>query len=219
MSKISELDTLVYEYRKVKNVSLFALKEEIIHNPDFQLWLSDIVMDTVNYEKILLQILEAEFINDMEINRIAEIGSKPILSSSEKITKKLVPTYNYSNFSNDFKVNSEYQKNYSYLNNDADYIDLLLIQSNQFENVNKQRDKLVFIHRLSTNKSIPFIIGCYGDCTSREFKEKSIVLTDFSRVTDCVVKIYNETYNGLDCQFLIGSKQKIKVHKKIRCLY
>ena len=31
MSKLSELDTLVYEYRKMKNVSLFALKEEIIH--------------------------------------------------------------------------------------------------------------------------------------------------------------------------------------------
>lgn len=219
MSRLSELDSLLYEYRKLNKISSLVLNKEMIHNPDFQLWVSNIVMDTVNYEKLLLQILASNFDINNDINRIAEIGSKPLLSSSEKITDKLVTSYNYSGYTNDFKVNCEFQKTYSYLNNDIDYIDLLVCQSNQFENINRQRDKMVFVHRLSSNQFIPFVIGCYGDGTSTEFKQRVSVLQDFSCVTEFDVDLYNETYNGLDCALLIGKEQKVKKCEKVKSIY
>ena len=219
MSKLSELSTLIHEYRKLNRISSLILNEEIAHDHMFQLWISNIVIDTVNYEKMLLQILEDKFKINYDVNQIAEIGSKPLLSSAEKLSTNLVTTYNYNNFLNDFKVNPSYQKDYFCLSKDIECIDLLLAQSNQYESVNKQRDKLVFIHRMFDNVDVPFVIGCYGDSSSKEFKEKSDVLSDFSRVTNATVKVYNETYNGLDCQFLIVDDTKEKVKLKVKSMY
>lgn len=202
MRKKSELDSLMLEYRKLKNVNSHITNETLIHNTEFHCWLSNIVIDTINYEKLLLDILNSEYKN-LNIKNIAEVNSRPILSVAEKLTNNFAPTINYNCYSNELGETNKFQSHNGALQKSIDCVDLLITQSCQFEDVKRQRDKLIIIKDLILKKDLPFIIGCYGNSSSPEFQEKIIVIDEFEKRLNFDAKIYNETNNGIDCKVLV----------------
>lgn len=202
MRKKSELDSLLNEYRILKKIPTYVVNDTLIHNTDFHCWLANVVIDTVNYENLLFEILNNEF-NGVNINAIAEIHSRPILSVSEKISSIFVPTTNYSSYASELGEIDDYQACNRKLITDINFVDLLIGQSNQYENLKKQRDKLTVIRSFTHEQQKPFIVGCYGNSNSENFQRKIEVLKEFEERLDFDVKVYNETYNGVDCKVLV----------------
>lgn len=202
MGKKSEIDSLMLEYRKLKHISSQVVNDTLIHNTDFHCWLANIVIDTINYENILLDILNSEC-KGLNIKKIAEIYSRPILSVSEKITNNFIPAINYNDYVNELGEVNDFQASKSELIKNIDSIDLLLGQSNQYEDLKKQRDKLTVIRSFAQKEDKPFIIGCYGYSDSEELQKRIDVLDEFKSRLDCDVNVYSETCNGIDCKVLI----------------
>lgn len=202
MRKKSELESLLLEYRKLKKVSSNIVNETLVHNTDFHCWLANLVIDTINYEKVLLDILNKEY-KKTDINQIAEINSRPILSVSECLTENFAFTLNYSCYNNELGEINKFQSYSGALLKNIESVDLLITQSSQFENIKRQRDKLIILKDYIIEKDVPCIIGCYGDSNSLEFQERFNVIEEFNERLKLDAKVYNETSNGVDCKFLV----------------
>lgn len=221
----SELDTLIGEYKKVYGLANVP-HNDVSHSEEFQQWLSEIVMDTLNYEKLLTQVIA----NHYEINSSllvswgAEVDSKPLLSCSKNITVGGQRTINYSHFVkcngiSDLKTNLitniSKQRCIKDLSKDIGNINLLLMKSNESENMNLQRGKLTRVNTLSINHNIPFIVGCYGHQESKLFRQKEQLLSEFlNTLVDSDCQIYTESYNGVACRIIASNKSKELVKTK-----
>ena len=202
MIKKSELNSLLHEYRVLKNISANVVTETLIHNTDFHCWLANIVIDTINYEKVLLDVLNNEYKNS-NIKNIAEVNSRPILSVADKLSNSFANTINYSFYSNELGEIDKFQSYKADLLKDIDSVDLLITQSSQFEDIKRQRDKLIIIKDFIIKNNLPFVIGCYGNSNSVEFQERTSVIDELKERLNLEVKVYNETSNGVDCKILV----------------
>ena len=218
MNVKSELNALVSEYKKVRGLNNIA-NNVVSHSDEFRNWLSEAIMDAMNYEKLIAEILNSKY---EVIGEVMEVGSKPVLSCSEFITSENLSSINYSNFvgdngSSDLGSNRVYQRNMHYLEKDIKNTKLLLMQSYESENMNVQRCKLTRVNSLSINHSIPFMIGCYGHQSSRFFKQKEQLLLEFiNTLVDQNFDFYADSYNNVACRIIVPNKSKtlVKTYRK-----
>ena len=218
MNVKSELNALVSEYKKVRGLNNIA-NNVVSHSDEFRNWLSETIMDAMNYEKLIAEILKSKY---EVIGEVMEVGSKPVLSCSEFITSENLSSINYSNFvgdngSSDLGSNRVYQRNMHYLEKDIKNTKLLLMQSYESENMNVQRCKLTRVNSLSINHSIPFMIGCYGHQSSRFFKQKEQLLLEFiNTLVDQNFDFYADSYNNVACRIIVPNKSKtlVKTYRK-----
>ncbi|MEI3530217.1 MAG: hypothetical protein V8Q75_03975 [Bacilli bacterium] len=218
MNVKSELNALVSEYKKVRGLNNIA-NNVVSHSDEFRNWLSETIMDAMNYEKLIAEILNSKY---EVIGEVMEVGSKPVLSCSEFITSENLSSINYSNFvgdngSSDLGSNRVYQRNMHYLEKDIKNTKLLLMQSYESENMNVQRCKLTRVNSLSINHSIPFMIGCYGHQSSRFFKQKEQLLLEFiNTLVDQNFDFYADSYNNVACRIIVPNKSKtlVKTYRK-----
>lgn len=214
----SELNALVSEYKKVSGI--YNTSNHVVsHSDEFRNWFSETIMDTMNYERLITEILNSQY---EVIGEVTEVGSKPVLSCSEFITSENLSSINYSNFvgdngASDLGTNRVYQRNMHYLEKDIENTKLLLMQSYESENMNVQRYKLTRVNSLSINHGIPFMIGCYGHQSSKFFKQKEQLLLEFiNTLVDQNFDFYADSYNNVACRIIVPSKSKmlVKTYRK-----
>lgn len=210
----SELDTLIVEYKKMKELTNKISNDTVLHSEEFCEWLANTVMDTCNYEKLLKQILDSEY---EVIGEAAEIESKPILSCSEFITTDSLSSINYNSFVNnrcisELGANRTYQRTLKDLRKNIGNIKLLLMQSYESEDMRVQESKLIRTNNLSIVHDLPFIIGCYGHLDSKFFQQKEKLLTVFLNAgIDKDVDFYTESYNNVACRIIVPKKSKVLI--------
>ena len=218
----SELYVLASEYKRLFGIANSISNESVLQTTGFKDWLSNVVMDTMNYEKLLLQIIKNDGYNyDFSSNGyIAEINSKPILSISETITFDMDQAYNYSIFINELGSDRKYQRMLSELKNDVQalYMKLFVAQSYQTEFNVFQAAKLDKLGNLSEFLDIPFIVGCYGYSNQNCYKQKVQMLEKFIEDNGEPFNCYDESYNDVNCRIYIPAKKKkleLKLTKRI----
>lgn len=216
----SELADLISEYKKVKDIHNTS-NLDIGHSDGFREWLSEVIMDTINYERLIAQILNDQY---EVFGEVAEIESKPVLSCSEAITSESLSLMNYSNFveyngTSDLGANKIYQRNIKDLKKNIKNIQLLLMQSYESENMNIQISKLTRVKDLSSNHNIPFIVGCYGHQDNKFFQQKERLLLEFmDTLINQECDFYADSYNDVACRIIVPNKSKrlVKVYRPNR---
>lgn len=214
----SELNALAGEYKRLYGLPNIIQNESILHTSEFKDWISNVVMDTINYEKLLLQIIKMDGYNFPAQGYIAEINSKPILSVSETITNDMLQSYNYSGYINELGSDRRYQRLLSELKWDLNTLctNLLIMQSYQTEFDPLQLWKLEKISKVSEMFNIPFILGCYGDNNQDCYNKKVQILNNFIEEQPIEFNCYNESYNDVNCRIYIPRESKILVRELTR---